>query len=261
MTETTAEPPISALMAFLLAALSPLMAATLADLHLARLAAQEAITAYKVRGQEELVTVAQIVGFALTALDNLRLSMPAELSLSMKLKLRGNAGALNRAARDSTRILEKGRRTAEPLEPSLAEQAALAGWDEPDAAATATPPQPPSETGASLISAPKTGTPGPVQSGTLQPGTNPAEHENRLHWARAMQTAAARLLADAAIVAPALRKTNAMWIRALTDVASDLTAGKYAAAAPGMSKADLLRTTLMAGGEDFPAHLFKSGKR
>ncbi len=289
MTDSTADSPISPLMAFLLAALSPLMAASLADLHLARLAAQEAIAAYKIRGQDELVTVAQIVGFALTALDNLRLSMPAELSLSMKLKLRGNAGALNRAARDSTRMLEKGRVTPERLEPSLSEQAGLAGWDEPDAVsdpyavvATATLLPPPTKTGApplgtptpktgtSKAGTPKTGTlrtgtptstPWPIQSGALPPGTNPAEHENRLHWARAMQTAATRLQADAAIVSPGLRKTNAMWIQALTDVASDLTTQKYATAAPGMSKANLLRTTLMASGEGFPAHLFKSAKR
>jgi hypothetical protein len=246
MTEPAVTPPVSHLMDFILAFLSSLMAGISTDLPLARLAAQEAIAAYQSQGQNELVTIAQILAFALTALDNLRLSMPADLSLSMKLKLRGNANALNRSSRDHTQTPEKGRRSAMPLEASLAEQATMARWD-----ATATAPD------AAMETRPIVQKPTPI----IAPAAASTEHQNRLHWAGAMKTAAARLQASAAIVSPAQRKANLMWIDALTGVASDLAQGKYPTAAPGMSKADLLRTTLMAGDSGFPNHLSKAGKR
>ena len=109
MTETAETSP---LMAFVVALLSSLISPSLTDPNLARLAVQQALGAYRIGAEGELVTIAQIVGFALTALDTLRLSMPEELSLPMKLKLRGNANALNRSARDNTHILEKAQRAA-----------------------------------------------------------------------------------------------------------------------------------------------------
>ena len=107
MTQSAAEQPASPLMTFILTALAAMMAPTLNDLALARLAAREAIDAYQARGQHELMTIGQIVAFAVTALDTLRLSMPDDLPLPMKLRLRGNANGLNRASRDCTRSLEK----------------------------------------------------------------------------------------------------------------------------------------------------------
>ncbi len=104
----------SPLMAFVVALLASLMSPTLTDQHLARRAAREALGAHRTSGDGELVTSARIVGFALTALDTLRLSMPEELSLSMKLKLRGNANALNRSARDTTHLLRQARHTPPP---------------------------------------------------------------------------------------------------------------------------------------------------
>ena len=105
---------ISPLMAFVVALLASLMSPTLADQHLARCAAREALGAHRTSGDGELVTSARIVGFALTALDTLRLSMPEDLSLSMKLKLRGNANALNRSARDTAHILRQALPTPPP---------------------------------------------------------------------------------------------------------------------------------------------------
>src|SRR5208282_2056563 len=88
--------PSYLLMEYILAVLAPLLiAGSISDLRLARLAAMEAIAAYKARGEEELMTIAQIAGFAIAALDNLRLSAAPELSVSLKLKLRGNAAALS----------------------------------------------------------------------------------------------------------------------------------------------------------------------
>ena len=60
------EAPASPLMMFVLATLSSMMEPTFADLQLARLAAREAIDVYRARGQLELVTIGQIVAFAMS---------------------------------------------------------------------------------------------------------------------------------------------------------------------------------------------------
>jgi len=100
------------LMAFVVTILSSILSPTITDQNLARQAARQAIDAHRIGNDGELLTVARAVGFALTALDTLRLSMPEDLSLTMKLRLRGNANALNRSARANTSIREKTQRTA-----------------------------------------------------------------------------------------------------------------------------------------------------
>ena len=103
----------SPLMAYLLTTLAALFAPTLGDPDLARLAAQQAIDAYQPQDTRQQLTATQIVAFAVTALDSLRLSMPPDLSLPKKLRLRANANALNRSARDNTQRLEQAQRIAE----------------------------------------------------------------------------------------------------------------------------------------------------
>jgi len=44
------------------------------------------------------VKIAQIIAFGMAAMDNLRLSMAPDLSLSMVARLRAGANALNRSA-------------------------------------------------------------------------------------------------------------------------------------------------------------------
>jgi hypothetical protein len=80
--------------------LAPLLmaAGTISDTHLARLAAKQAIESYGAEGHAPLITAGQIVAFALTAMDNLRLSMDQDISVPVKLRLRGNASALSRTA-------------------------------------------------------------------------------------------------------------------------------------------------------------------
>ncbi|MDR3529974.1 MAG: hypothetical protein P4L90_05385 [Rhodopila sp.] len=251
MTDPAQDQPSGLLMEFILGLLAPLlMAGSITDMHLARLAAQEAVAAYKARGQGELMTIGQILAFALTALDNLRLSMAPDLSLSMKLKLRGNANALNRAARDNSETLERARRETSPLEPSLAEQAAMAIWDE-------TETEPAETSGPAEIPAPEheaEATPA-VQPVTMPDAPASTDQQNRLHWSRAMRTEAARLQAGTEHVPPAQRKANLLWVDVLTGVANDLTQGRCPTAGVGMSKSELLRTTLMAGDPGFPGHL------
>jgi hypothetical protein len=110
------EPQTTPLMEYILAVLAPLLiVGSITDLRLARLAAREAIDAYKARNTEELLTIAQIAGLAIAALDNLRLSASEDLSVSLKLKLRGNAAALNRAGQKTTADLHRLRQQPPPL--------------------------------------------------------------------------------------------------------------------------------------------------
>ena len=222
MTET---PQTSYLMDFILSVLTPLLAAgAIPDIQLARRAAMEAIAAYNARAEDELVTAAQAVTFALTALDNLRLSMTSDLSLTMKLKLRGSANALNRSALNSTQALEKIRHPKPAPAPRAAKPAA-------------SPPKEPA-------------TPQP-QPTTVQPAPN--DQANRLHWAAAMRREAADLRSSSTDVTPEQRQTDTMWATVLNEVANELT--QPAPANPGMTRAELLRTTLLSSGQNFPAHL------
>jgi hypothetical protein len=176
MTETKTD----ALLEILLALLIPILSTT--DPALARRAAQQAIDEYRADTHGELVTIAQIVGFAVTALDTLRLSMAAELSNSMKLKLRGNANALSKVSHHATRALEKARQAAD--------------W-------TDTPE------------------PEPIPTEPV-PTTLPPQEQNRRHWANAMTTVAAELQAKAAHVPAAQRQSDQLWVDVLTNVATGL---------------------------------------
>jgi hypothetical protein len=106
-----------ALMQFMLGAVTPfLMTGGIAD---ADVAARQTIMAYDPAGHDQLITVAQIVGFALASLDNLRLSAAADLSAAMKLRLRGNAAALNRVSQRNMGALEAQRHAIEDPTPAL----------------------------------------------------------------------------------------------------------------------------------------------
>lgn len=212
------DPADNPLLDFLLAVLASVMAPALDDLALARRAAQQAIQAYQPQGTYELIATGQILAFAMTALEALRLAAPQDLSPSMKLKLRGNANSLNRAARDTTRILDQIRQTA-------AAQAAMAAWQEPE------PPAPQDQ----KADAPAT---------TLQP-------QDRPDWAAAMNRVAAGLRANIPPAASIQRTVNALWIGTLNGVAREIAATKHLPN-PRTSKADLLRTTLLAGDPRFP---------
>ena len=247
------QPTQSHLLPFIISLLTPLLTAGgITDLNLARLAAQETIDAYRAGGQQELLTISQVVAFALTALDNLRLSMPAELSLSMKLKLRGNANALNRAARDATQLLQKSHHQPEAPESSLAEQAAIARASEPQPEDPAEPVEPVEPTQAEPIR---------TEIPQAAPPANCTTPRDRLHWADAMQAEAAKLKAQAAITSATQRKSNLLWIDVLSDVAGRLRQGNDPIAAPAQSKASLLRTTILASDPEFAAHLASLNRR
>jgi hypothetical protein len=243
MTETNT----NALMAILPGLLVPLLASgPEADRGLAHRAALQAIEAYRASTQGELVTIAQIIGFGLAALDDLSLSMATDLSVSAKLRLRGNANALNRASLRATAALD---RIQQPMEPGLDE---WAGHDPSAIELTASEPP------ASEPLMPEPLWPDPPARQAVS-DTLPLDQQNRLHWANAMASVAAELRTRAtqvphAQIPHAQRKSDRLWVEVLTNVASELRQPDAAPNYPGLSKAELLRTTLMAGG-GFPGHL------
>jgi hypothetical protein len=120
MTQTTSLEPATAadlrptdiLMNLIVALLAPMfLCVTAGDVALARMAAAETVNAYRARDHADLIAIAQIVAYGLAALGSLSLSMADEIPLSMilRLRLRGNAVALNRSAEQNRRAIREHR--------------------------------------------------------------------------------------------------------------------------------------------------------
>lgn len=74
----------------------------------ARLAATELLQSYGARTGADLLLAAQIIAFGFAALDNLGQSFAdPDLTLAKIMRLRGNANALNRAAQQCRRALDR----------------------------------------------------------------------------------------------------------------------------------------------------------
>jgi hypothetical protein len=226
MTQPTPELD-DALRAVILAFLAPILMT--GDLAEARTAAQQAISAHKATGGDQLISIAQIVGFALTALDNLRLSMPEDLSMSMKLRLRGNANGLNRSAHRATATLDSQRRAAAP--------APTPRPDEAPFVPTSTPEPQPDEAPNVLTALHDART----ELRRAQTPDLPADRQIDLSWADAMTDVAAEITADLANLSPAQRRTQLRRIGALADTARALSRGDVPL------KSRLLGTTSLRG--------------
>jgi hypothetical protein len=153
MTETTTNiqaPPPSMLLSLIVALLAPMfLGVTAGDVALARLAAMQTIDDYRAQNNADLIAVAQIVACGLAALGSLSLSMDDEISLSMTLRLRGNAVALNRSAEQNRRALANSHGPT-PYQPAMEPEAPITipDYNIPSEAelfltATAPPDQPP----------------------------------------------------------------------------------------------------------------------
>jgi hypothetical protein len=218
MTETT-----DFMLGFVLSLLTPFLAAgSITDPALIHLAAAETIAAYNApspdrsspdpdrASPDRLIGIAQAVAFALTSVDNLRLSLPPDLSLSMKLKLRGNANALQRSSQRAIPTRDAQPQDTEPPDPT----AILATLE------TAT-----SE----------------VQRAQAAPPTHPStDRQIDLNWASTMTDIAAEFTTELAQMPPAQRRTHHARIGALSTIASTLGRGD----APPL-KARLLGTTAL----------------
>ncbi len=89
----------------------------------ARAAALETLSSFRFRDACELFLCVQIVGFSMAALGSMALSMTDGISLSMVLRLRGNANACTRSAETNRRALSAARADTEAGELHAAEQA------------------------------------------------------------------------------------------------------------------------------------------
>jgi hypothetical protein len=79
------------------------------DLHFARLAALETVTSYRAHTHADLIAIAQIVAYGFAALASLSASLADTISLSMALRLRGNANACSRSAERNRGALQVNR--------------------------------------------------------------------------------------------------------------------------------------------------------
>jgi hypothetical protein len=210
MTETTTYPqaaPPGILVSLIVTLLAPMfLGVTAGDVALARLAAMQTINDYRAQNHADLIAVAQIIACGLAALGSLSLSMADEISLSMTLRLRGNAVALNRSAEQNRRALANSHGPT-PYQPALEPEAPITvpEYDIPSEAelfltATAPPEQPP---------APST----------------PTEKRLQQMWAIAMVNEASELTASIPTLPPEEQKNASIRAAALGSTANHLLYG------------------------------------
>jgi hypothetical protein len=102
--------PFDLLMNLIAALLAPMfLCVTGGDVTLARMAALETVNAYRARDLSDLIAIAQIIAYGLASLSSLSQSMEDDIPLSMTLRLRGNANALNRSAEQNRRAIRDNR--------------------------------------------------------------------------------------------------------------------------------------------------------
>lgn len=235
--------PADVLLHVILTLLAPLfLVESGGDIQVARMAALETVNAYRASNHLNLIAVAQIIACNLTALGSLGLSMADDISLSMLLRLRGNAVALNRSAEQSRRVL----REPEPAMPGQVETTSTAGQPGDQchgvagvaAASKRTPgtptqfqAEPPAPTRAAIPAAaqPAPAVPHPMPSPVavvthaFTTAISAAERPCQAAWGSA--AAAAEYAAGLPRLLPVERKMATIRAAALSSAANDLLAG------------------------------------
>jgi hypothetical protein len=249
--------PTDILIALIATFLIPMfLGSSTGDVAIARRAALETVNAYRVRDQADLLAVAQIIAFGLAALGSLSLSMLDDLTLSMTLRLRGNANACNRSAELNRRaraqtVVSPVRHVARPIAPRpqapvaqpirepldeatlradlaavrqevAAVQARIVEQEAITAAAPATTAMPIVTGNASPdITANQSAsveiTPGQITRGRITP-----DQQSKAIWAAAMADVAAEYTAEVATLPPGERWEASMRAKALTQTAKTL---------------------------------------
>jgi hypothetical protein len=240
MTETTANAspirPDDFLLNIIVTFLMPLFLTAGGDVAFARIAAIETVNAYRARNRADLITIAQIIACGLTALGSLGLSLADNLSLSMTLRLRANAVALNRVVEQSRRALTQPQPAASPTaEPQFSpgSQAALHEAEilaklasvrelttQAQPALPNVEPPPP----ATVIPEPEPKAPEATQA---EPTTDQEwqAHDLQAAWAAAMIDVAGEFTADLDSLSPAQRAAAAHNAGILADCAAQLIRG------------------------------------
>jgi hypothetical protein len=207
--------PADILLNLIVTFLAPLfLSVSNGDINHARFAAFETVNAYRAQTQSDLITIAQIIGFGLAALDSLSLSMQDNLSPSMVLRLRANANACSRSAEQNRRALnDRPAATAAPLpdQDNTAEEAVIlahvAATQQRTAAAQAT-----------------------RQATQPQPATPPApppitDQQRQEMWAAAAARVASEYTTGLADLPHAQRRTATLKAAMLSSCANDLLNG------------------------------------
>ncbi|HEX4367710.1 MAG TPA: hypothetical protein VH023_12810 [Rhodopila sp.] len=224
-TDETSTHPDDILLTLIVALLAPLfLTAGDGNIAFARLAALQTIGAYRARSQADLITIAQIVACGLAALGSLGLSMGDQLSVSMVLRLRGNAVALNRAADWNRKALAASRTAAPAPEPAAPPQPDLAY--EATVQANVAAAQQLTAAARADLGKPAPATPTPSQSPI--PSQSPratAHREWQIMLANAMTEVAVEFSAEAASLPPEQRDLAARRADALSSAATDVILG------------------------------------
>jgi hypothetical protein len=219
--------PSDILMHLIVTFLTPMfISATGGDVYLARLAALETVNAYGARNQADLIAIAQIIAFGLAVLGSLSLSMADDLSLSMTLRLRSNANALNRAAEQNRRAIRE-RRSCVP--------APYQGNFDPgpdqtgdEAEVIANLPKTQQSVAASQAERRRPGGLA-VQAPTAPAAASMTEQQRQAVWAAAMSDVAAEYSSSLPHLPPAEREAAANRAAALSRCATHLLSGAPAA--------------------------------
>lgn len=250
MTETPASPeatadtdlprhPSDVLINLIVALLAPMFLSASGDIRFARMAALETVNAYRARNQADLMAIAQIIGCGLAALGSLSLSMADNLSLSMTLRLSGNAVALNRSVERNRRALKEKRpdtaMTATPL--SAPEPEPDEDSDEAELVASVVATQKRAAEARAHLQGTEpvadrtpSPAPAPITAAPIIPPTPPApttaeDKRHRALWAAAMTEVAGKYTAGLANLPPAERKVASIRAAALTSTANALLSG------------------------------------
>ena len=181
------------------------------DIIFARMAALETLSAYRARDHVDLIAIAQIIACGLAALGSLSLSMTDDISLSMTLRLRGNAVALNRTAEQNRRVLQASRPDSTPAEKFTAADT----QHEADVLASVAQMQRQVAETQTHLQAPE-----PPRA-----PTQPTEKQIQALWAAAMSDVAAEQTASLIHLPPQERKLASRRAAALSSCASQLLTG------------------------------------
>jgi hypothetical protein len=231
--------PSDILMNLIVALLAPMfLGVSVGDIGLARLAATETVHAYRARNHADLIAVAQIIAFGLAALGSLSLSLADDISLSMALRLRGNANALNRSAEQNRRALRERRddapnahhaaSAAEPeAPPGIAEDDTL---PDPERLLTVAAEQTLAAEAQARLRVPEspadqTQAPPPAPIAAPASSQRTAEKRHQQMWAIAMVKEAGELSASIPNLPPAERNAASIRAAALGSTANELLTG------------------------------------
>jgi hypothetical protein len=220
MTQPPADTGPSLLFNVIVALLAPMFLwSTGGDVALARRAAIETLDAYGITGRRSLIAAAKVIAFELAALSSLSQSMSDDISVSMALRLRGNANSMDRAAERNRQSLDQDCRVAEAAD--LPSEAALEQ-------AVADAQRMVQEANGRIKARQQQAQPQPAgqQPAAPAPRAPMSEQARRTAWAGAMADVAGEMIADMGKLSPKERALEMMRVEALNETVTALMSGE-----------------------------------